>query len=128
MRQTTPRGRSAWAARAKRSGRVRRPVTTSCGLLACVVRGYRDLSAASLERHPLGRVASLGLDGRQALAVAPCRFVASTEQIEEFVVLRFATTPFPSVVARPGSDLSYGMLSTYPPTPCGLATFTAALS
>jgi glycosyltransferase involved in cell wall biosynthesis len=39
-----------------------------------------------------------------------------------------ATTPFPSVVARPGSNLSYGILSTYPPTPCGLATFTAALS
>ncbi|MEY2403569.1 MAG: polysaccharide biosynthesis protein PslF [Acidimicrobiaceae bacterium] len=41
--------------------------------------------------------------------------------------MRAATDFFPSVVARPGTALSYGILSTYPPTPCGLATFTAAL-
>ena len=33
-----------------------------------------------------------------------------------------------SAGARPGAGLSYRILSTYPPTACGLATFTAALS
>lgn len=28
----------------------------------------------------------------------------------------------------PGSPLTFGLLSTYPPTPCGLATFSAALA
>jgi glycosyltransferase involved in cell wall biosynthesis len=42
--------------------------------------------------------------------------------------VRGATTLLPSVSTRPGADLSYNILSTFPPTPCGLATFTAALS
>ena len=42
--------------------------------------------------------------------------------------MRVGTTILPSVAARPGADLSYSILSTYPPTRCGLATFTAALS
>jgi glycosyltransferase involved in cell wall biosynthesis len=42
--------------------------------------------------------------------------------------VRVATTPFPSAVPRPGAGRSYGILSSYPPTRCGLATFTAALT
>ena len=34
----------------------------------------------------------------------------------------------PSVVPRPVQGRLYGILSTYPPTPCGLATFSAALA
>ncbi len=41
-------------------------------------------------------------------------------------VLQLPATP-PGVRAYPGS-ISVGLLSTYPPTPCGLATFTAALA
>ena len=39
-----------------------------------------------------------------------------------------AARSFPSVLARPGARRTYGILSTYPPTPCGLATFSAALA
>ena len=42
--------------------------------------------------------------------------------------MRPATTLRPLPDARRGSGLSYRVLSTYPPTACGLATFTAALS
>ena len=35
---------------------------------------------------------------------------------------------FPVVDQRFFGPLSFGILSTYPPTPCGLATFTAALA
>lgn len=35
---------------------------------------------------------------------------------------------FPSAVPRPRSGRSYGVLSTFPPTACGLATFSAALT
>jgi len=38
-----------------------------------------------------------------------------------------ATTPITSVFTRPRARL-FGILSTYPPTPCGLATFSAALA
>jgi glycosyltransferase involved in cell wall biosynthesis len=39
-----------------------------------------------------------------------------------------ATTPFPPADSSAVAGRSYGILSTYPPTPCGLATFTAALT
>ena len=42
--------------------------------------------------------------------------------------MRPATTIGLSHSSRPGTGLSYRMLSTFPPTACGLATFTAALS
>ena len=39
-----------------------------------------------------------------------------------------AALRFPASLARPVSGRFYGILSTYPPTPCGLATFSAALA
>lgn len=39
-----------------------------------------------------------------------------------------AATLFPPVVPRPGAGRLYGILSTCPPTPCGLATFGATLA
>ena len=42
--------------------------------------------------------------------------------------MRVHQVSFPSTVARPRAGRSYGFLSTFPPTACGLATFTAALS
>jgi polysaccharide biosynthesis protein PslF len=38
------------------------------------------------------------------------------------------TSNVPRVGQRPYGSASFGILSTYPPTPCGLATFSAALS
>ena len=39
-----------------------------------------------------------------------------------------AVVPFPYVSPRAARGRLYGILSTYPPTPCGLATFSAALT
>lgn len=39
-----------------------------------------------------------------------------------------AVRSFLPALARPGARRTYGLLSTYPPTPCGLATFSAALA
>jgi glycosyltransferase involved in cell wall biosynthesis len=40
----------------------------------------------------------------------------------------FVGKPVPCAVSRPGAGRRYGILSTYPPTLCGLATFSAALA
>lgn len=42
--------------------------------------------------------------------------------------MTLAEKPFPHVVPRPGAGRRYAILSTYPPTLCGLATFSAALA
>jgi polysaccharide biosynthesis protein PslF len=39
-----------------------------------------------------------------------------------------STTPLPTETVGTGSVRSFGMLSTFPPTACGIATFAAALS
>ncbi len=56
----------------------------------------------------------------------PFGFDASTGP-KRGVPLSVAIAPFPSAFARHRARL-YGILSTYPPTPCGLATFSAALA
>ena len=42
--------------------------------------------------------------------------------------MRATTPPIRPDVPRPGAGRSFGVLSTFPPTACGLATFTAALT
>ena len=42
--------------------------------------------------------------------------------------MSIAAKSFLPVPARPVAGRTYGVLSTYPPTPCGLATFSAALA
>jgi glycosyltransferase involved in cell wall biosynthesis len=42
--------------------------------------------------------------------------------------MNVAARSFPHIVPRPGAGRRYGILSTYPPTLCGLATFSAALA
>jgi glycosyltransferase involved in cell wall biosynthesis len=61
-------------------------------------------------------------------AVALRRLTASTELNKESVVL--AAAPIPSVASAWGEDRvrSFGIVSTFPPTSCGIATFSAALA
>lgn len=42
--------------------------------------------------------------------------------------MHYPTHPIPPPVGGPPPVRSFGMLSTFPPTPCGIATFAAALS
>jgi glycosyltransferase involved in cell wall biosynthesis len=72
-----------------------------------------------------GECAPLGLDGRHGF-VALRRLVASTEPNKEFPVSSVPSVhPFLSV-EEPAR--SFGILSTFPPTSCGIATFSAALA
>ena len=77
-------------------------------------------------RVPLGRVASLGLDGHLG-AVALRRLDASTEPMQELVV-RTPTFPGRPVQPDPHAGRRFGMLTSFPPTACGIATFSAALA
>jgi glycosyltransferase involved in cell wall biosynthesis len=43
-------------------------------------------------------------------------------------LVRIAPASVPAAVSRQEAGRSYGLLSTFPPTACGLATFTAALT
>src|SRR3954449_2575800 len=114
---TAPRGPAPGPRRVRHSGR-RVP--------------YDALVATERAHFPVGwSFISLGESprlGRTAVrpAVAPCRFDVSTERPRRSLV------PFePS--ARPwdisGSPpLTVGIVSTFPPTACGIATFSAALA
>ena len=42
--------------------------------------------------------------------------------------MRVASSPIPPIFGSFGRAPSFGILSSYPPTACGLATFTTALS
>jgi hypothetical protein len=76
--------------------------------------------------QPLGRAASFGLDGRFG-AVALFRHDVSTEPSHEELALSVVSFP-DSPLARARPDRRFGMLGTFPPTPCGVATFSAALA
>jgi glycosyltransferase involved in cell wall biosynthesis len=68
----------------------------------------------------------LGLDGRTGLSP----FAGSTprpSQRQELVVPS-RTNVVPLFAPDQGVNPSYGILSTFPPTPCGIATFSAALA
>ena len=74
---------------------------------------------------PLGRVRPLGLDGH--LGLSPVAGLSlSTEQIKELVVR--TVVPVPPATMGVDHVRSFGILSTFPPTSCGIATFSAALA
>jgi glycosyltransferase involved in cell wall biosynthesis len=75
---------------------------------------------------PLGRVASLGLDGHLGF-VALRRLDASTEPRQELVV-RNPRIPGPPIQSDTHAGHRFGMLTSFPPTACGIATFSAALA
>lgn len=54
------------------------------------------------------------------------RLVASHEPIKELTV--HTALPVPSTSQRDGHVRSFGIVSTFPPTSCGIATFSAALA
>lgn len=60
------------------------------------------------------------------MPVAPCRLDVSTE-LPRGVRLRLDENCLDDVMSRPDARRSFVVLSTYPPTPCGVATFSAAL-
>jgi polysaccharide biosynthesis protein PslF len=68
----------------------------------------------------------LGLDGHFG-HVAPCRLDASTE-LPQGAPVRVPSHPLPPKSGPASRGRDVGILSSFPPTACGLATFSAALA
>ena len=77
---------------------------------------------------PLGRVASLGQDGRHGPSSPRAGSTPRPSHLEGAPRCRVADVPRRDRPALASGARSFGILSTYPPTPCGLATFSAALA
>ncbi len=98
-------------------------------------RGDLAGSADGRSRHFHGRLGlsfplgeSLRLGWTAILAnVAPCRLDASTE-LPQGAPVRVPVLPIPPLSGSTDRGRSIGILSSYPPTACGLATFSAALA
>jgi len=77
--------------------------------------------------HLLGRVASLGQDGPSGPRCRSVQVRRLDRATLEGVPLSIEAPANPRALSD-SSPLTVGILSTYPPTPCGLATFSAALA
>lgn len=78
-------------------------------------------------RDPLGRVASFGLDGRLGI-VALFRHDVSTEPCREELVVLVVDRTIGVPLPVDSESRRFGMLGTFPPIACGVATFSAALA
>ena len=88
--------------------------------------GYQRSTAASDRRYVIASTLRSGLH-RMLASGGTCRSDASTERTRRSTVpiAISSTLPFDPVLASP---FRIGILSTFPPTQCGLATFAAALA
>ena len=129
-RRTAPTARSGSGAPAMRSGPAPR--------CAAGERRRRCAEGSTSPRYPAAGparcryawgdplVIRLVWAGRHVLPVAPCRLDVSTEPARGDACARTTRRWHPRLASAPGRR--YAIVSTYPPTPCGVATFSAALT